>query len=187
MAEEQRGEPENMGGGMMHNPNLFPNGTGFYTHATEHVGDLTNRMAADWATGREGDGSFGYRFVKEKVNRVLDHLNRTYGFEREVREQVERNYHYYVRNHGADHSLKEWWTDLEEAGNRYSEAHSKLVVYNEAQWFARQAAIDIGHMDFSKCRQKLEALDEHLHDEDAWVAYASRVRINNLSCVPFND
>src|SRR3712207_745791 len=71
LADQQRGTPEQLGGAELGNPNLHPNGTGLYTHATEHVGDLTHRMAAEWATGDEGEGGYGYQFVSEKVGRAL--------------------------------------------------------------------------------------------------------------------
>lgn len=187
LADEQRGQPELMGGGCMSNPNLFPNGTGLFTFATEHVGDLTNRMAASWATGRQGEGSFGYEFVHEKVSRMLRYARSGYGFERDMREQVARNYQVYAREGKTTCSLQEWWTDLEEAGIRYADSHEALTVYNEAQWYARQAAIDLGKMDFGAYRARLETLEANLDSQEQWVAYASRVRIDNTGMpVAFN-
>jgi hypothetical protein len=131
LARLQRGKPEVMGGASLRNKGMHPNGTGLYTYTTEHVGDLTNRMAADWATGDEGDGCFGYQYVHEKVERALRHARNPYGFEREIREQTKRNYDLTIRDReeaGEDASLlfREWWAQLEEAGLRFTEAHARL-------------------------------------------------------------
>jgi hypothetical protein len=179
LADEQRGKPEFMGGACMANPNLFPNGTGLYTFCTEHVGDLTNRMAAHWATGNEGEGEFGFEFVEEKVARMLRYARSGYGFEREMREQIQSNWQIYVKDGRTTSTLQEWWTDLEEAGIRYADAHNELTVYNDAQWTARQAAIDLGKMNFGAYKERLEVLESNLGSSDDWIAYASRVRIDS--------
>jgi hypothetical protein len=179
LARLQRGTPEKLGGAMMSNPNLHPNGTGLYTHATEHVGDLTNRMAASWATGDQGEGSFGYQFVSEKVARALRYCRNGYGFEREIREQVKRNHQYTLRSKGEAPDFNRWWLDLEDAGERYSVAHAALPVYNEAQWVARQSAIDLGNMDFTSFRTRLERLEAHLGSAEEWADYAGLVAVDS--------
>jgi hypothetical protein len=185
LADLQRGHPERMGGACFDNPNLHPNGTGIYTHTTEHIGDLTHRMSQRWATGEEGEGSFGFEYVQEKVARALGYMRNQYGFERDIREQVARNLAYYQREKGTTTTEKEWWIDLEEAGIRYANAHRSLPVYNEAQWVARQAAIDIGNMDFDTAKLRLERLDAHLSSADHWASYAGLVAVANAKPKPF--
>jgi hypothetical protein len=179
LAAKQRGEPERLGGSMNYNDNLHPNGTGLYTHTTEHMGDLIERMTATWATGREGDGSFGYEPVKEKVMRTLGYMNNDYGFEREIREQVERNYTYYRKHKDHAPSLKEWWSDLEEAGIRYANAYAALPAYNDIQWLAREAAISIGNMDYDALKSVLSRLAGNLKSEETWIDHASVVRLTS--------
>lgn len=179
LADLQRGKPEMMGGAMMYNRGMHPNATGLYTYSTEHVGDLTHRMAADWATGDVGEGDFGFEFVLEKVERALRHYRHGYGFEREIREQAERNHALYVRDGKTSVAFNEWWLECEEAGIRYAKAHAALPVYNDAHWHARQAAIDLGNMDFTSYGRRLERLEAHLGTPDEWKAYASLVRIGS--------
>jgi hypothetical protein len=186
LADLQRGQPEMMGGATFGNPNLHPNGTGLYTYATEHVGDLTHRMAEPWATNKDGSGDFGYEFVNEKVSRMLRYMRAGYGFERDIREQVKRNFEYEQETKGTDATFAQWWTDLEEAGLRYAAEHAKLPVYNEAQHTARSAAVFLGEMDFHRSQIMLERLEEHLRSTDDWINYASLVRVKNRVPVPFS-
>lgn len=80
LADDQRGYPEDMGGAGRANANKgLTNATGIYTLLTEHIGDLTHRMAQRYCE-RMG---FGYEMVLEKVNRGLRYLQHPYGMERD--------------------------------------------------------------------------------------------------------
>lgn len=157
LAYAQRGEPEDamgqaqeaLGGGVM-------------SFVIEHVGDLTNRMAKDLAWG-----SAGYEYVRDKVEKSLRNLRSKYGFEREYAEQMASN----AKHYGVD--LKEYKRRADEALREYAEAHSKLPVYNRAQWLARQAAIDLGRQDFRSARLVLAQLEDMLVDEETWWRHAT--------------
>jgi hypothetical protein len=176
LAQEQRGEPERMGGAMVYNTGLT-RATGLYTFHTEHAGDLTHRMSERYATGSDGDGNFGMDTVGEKVHRLLDQVRNPYGLEREIREQTERNHDYSVEMGRFEGSLQEFWDEVEEGGLIYAAAHRKLTVYNEAQWTAREAAIAIGEMNFTAYENHLSHIEKYLDDLSGWVSWASQVRL----------
>jgi len=151
----QRGEPE---AAMLRVQRLM--GGGVLNPVVEHIGDLTHRMCL-------GKRQYaGYEFVKEKVERGIKYLTSGYGFEREFEENIASNARY---NEVPEEELKQ---NIENALKAYAEAHSKIPVYNEAQKVARQAAIDIGNMDWDSALNNLRILERHLDSPEEWLSYA---------------
>lgn len=151
----QRGAPEAamlkvqhaMGGGVL-NP------------VVEHIGDLTHRMCL-------GERQYaGYEYVKEKVDRGIKYLTSKYGFAREFNENIAGNARY---NEVPEEQVR---NAVVSTLKKYAEAHSKIPVYNEAQKVARQAAIDIGNMDWDSALYNLRTLDRHLDSPEEWLEYA---------------
>lgn len=71
------------------------------------------------------------------------------------------------------------------AGLRYAEAHSELTVYNDAQWQARQAAIEIGNRDWKKAESALLILKDNLTSDQKWSDYAGVVRMGDSGPMPY--
>ncbi len=151
----QRGAPEAamlkvqhaMGGGVL-NP------------VVEHIGDLTHRMAL-------GERQYaGWEYVNEKVKRGIKYFTSGYGFEKEFQENIASNARY--NKIPEDAAREKLYATLD----RYAEEHSKIPVFNEAQKVARQAAIDIGHRDWSSSLANLRILEKHLDSHEEWLTYA---------------
>lgn len=174
LATAQRGKPEIMGGACNGNPDIH-HGTGLYTWDTEHIGDLTHRMAKGFHVT---DLHCGYSMVLEKVRKALRYLRNEYGHEREIMGNVRSNYSYSKEEKGYQGTFEKFFDELKQAGRAYAEAHAALTVYNEAQWNARQAAITIGLMKFSDAENHLAALEKNLGDPETWAAYAGLVMID---------
>jgi len=178
LADNQRGLPEVLATGAKRP--IVVLGTGLFQYMAEHIGDLTHRMSQRTAT-RFGD--FGWAYVKEKVNRALRYMTNEYGFERELREQVEANLRSKSNETGIT-SPDEWWEAMKRAGAEYADAHSKLTVYNHAQKTARDAAVSYGRMDFPTTVKHLQKLDQYLNSPEKWARYAGMVTMDGGELVP---
>lgn len=152
LASQQRGAPEKamlkvqqlMGGGVL-NP------------VVEHTGDLTHRM-----TEMAQYGKFGHEFVKEKTERILKHLERDYGFEREFKENIQNNAKYWEME---PEDLKK---KIDEILNVYAREHSKLPVYNKLQWLAREAAVAVGEQNFSRAANYVRTIDNIANNKEKY-------------------
>lgn len=158
LADEQRGEPEHAMLVVQH-----VNGGGVLGPVVEHVGDLTHRMAQH--PDREGY-LFGYELVQAKVEKCLSFLESSYGFEREHRENITNNAEY------KGVSVEDFEARLDKALARYADAHSKLKVWNQAQYLAREAAVALGRKNWQRARDCLRGLDDHLGSPEQWIAFA---------------
>ncbi len=171
MGEDQRGYPE---GAMLRVQSTI--GGSELSLLVEHAGDLTNRMTA--AIPRE---SAGYGYVLEKVDMLLRRINnyrRPFGpvWAEALREDIDKQR---ARNAaGRGISDDKSFAAVKAALDRYVEEHSKLPVYNEAQWTARAVAIRIGRQDFSGASRMLQKLKDHLGSVPEWVAYAHQYTLN---------
>lgn len=172
LADDQRGVPEDLGGGGRGNPDIFF-ASGAFTWLTEHVGDLTHRMTA---RGHE-QIAYGYDYVGPKVDRALRTLKHGYGIDREVSEQIKRNHEYRTEQGETDLPLTEWQKRVREAGWRYTNAHQQLIVFNRAQWLARESAVALGEMNWSRATFCLDGLLQELESPERWTAFASQVRV----------
>lgn len=159
LADDQRGAPElamldvqyAMGGGVL-NP------------VVEHVGDLTHRMAEKPAFMPYS----GYEFVKPKVERAIAILSHGYGFDREFRENIASN----ARYRGVN--AKELAEQIDRRLEVYAEEHAKLVVYNDAQKLAREAAVYVGRKQWSLALDRLDQLKAMMPDPETWHSHASQ-------------
>lgn len=187
LAKAQRdGDPEKLGGATLYNKGIHV--SGLYAGLTEHVGDITNRMAKEWDFYK---GSF--LNCRDKVEmglrragpEIQGQVERNYQFQSDPErdEEHKRNPAYSPRFAGSLGDWIRWW---HEAGGRYADAHAKLVVWNEAQWNAREAAVAAGRIEFARCRRHLEALQRHMDDNTAWVAYAGQVTVRDGVMVSYS-
>ena len=167
---QQQGEAEYMGGGAgsAANPSLF-HGAGVYTVLTEHLGDLLNRMTQKYCERID----FGHEMVKEKVDRALRYVTDSYGFKKEIDENLKSNW----IHAGSPDTFENWISDFDAARKRYVDAHQRLPIYNEVQRLARQVAIDLGQRADARLETNLELLKRHLSNKDHWNVEASMVMI----------
>lgn len=136
---------------------------GVLSYVVEHVGDLTHRMA------QYPDRSTyycGYELVKPKVERSYDILTSPYGFVKEHEGNIKSNAEF------RNISIEEFRERLDRALERYAAEHSKLKVWNEAQWRAREAAVCLGHQKWFQASTHLYKLSEHLNDPEDWEQFA---------------
>lgn len=177
LASEQRGTPEILATSPKANPGLW-NATGAFTVLCEHVGDLTHRMGEPYAEKMD----YGYEAVGEKLRRAMRYFTNGYGLAREVDDNLRSNFRYHKRT-DWDAFLAEW----ERGGDAYANAHSRLTVWNEAQWRAREAAVTLGRRHYVTMEQHLQRLKMY-HDRgrDAWSDWASTISvIPSGEIVPF--
>jgi hypothetical protein len=168
---QRNGDPEAFGGAGNENPDLFY-ATGMFTWLTEHVGDITHRMALPFHVI---ELSCGVNMVAPKIRRCLDDM--TPRLADTIDQQCRNNYDY--NNMESVMSYEDYMALIKKAGERYSDAHAKLPVWNEAQYHARQAAVCLGRFDFSGCKRHLSSLNAHIGSPEDWVAYAGQVTIEN--------
>lgn len=198
LANSQRhGPPEKLGGASLRNRGIQV--SGLYSELTEHVGDITNRMAKHWDHYR---GST--RNVEQKVGLGMRRINPhefSFGFGDDILGQVKRNYTFmshpdrekeYQENKYESRqftgTLADWMKWWKEAGARYADAHAALTVWNEAQWHAREAAVCSGRLEWKAAYDHLAALHAHLESSEAWEAYAGQVSIDGSGhLVPFKS
>jgi len=153
LGADQRGKPEYR---MLDVQKIA--GGGVLSPLVEHLGDITHRMShmARW----------GNVMGAEKVLKTLRWLNNRYGFEREYRENVKNN----ARYDGVD--PEELQQEISAALRNYAAAHAKLVVYNRAQWLAREAAVAVGMENFDKAREYLTELAKWANNENTFTRQA---------------
>lgn len=140
-----------------------------YGYILEHVGDLTHRMSA---MAKYGEG--GHEAVGEKVRKTLNFLRHPYGFEREVSEQIRTNLRVNKeRGRKLDRDFEDELAELKRLGQDYSDAHSELPVFNEAQIVARDAAVALGEWRFDDVVSNLEILELELaNGRESWNEYS---------------
>lgn len=137
LGDGQRGTPEHI----MRNIQRMFRGSGVL-FLIEHVGDLTHRLA-DPSGVRSGNWSPDY--AVPKITEMLTALKRNNYTREKFFEDIVRN--------GADTKK------VEMEMRRYSEAHSKLRVYNAAQYHAREAAVELGLLNFDNTQRHLDILN----------------------------
>ena len=174
LADEQRGVPEDL----MLKVQFHPLASGLYGWALEHTGDLIHRMCERTATdSRYGSPTFGYEFVKEKVDKLVNTMENPYGFDREIEENRQGNYRYYVKQHPQDApSFDTMVIELRRLGYKYSQAHKALPAYNAMHRLARLAAVAMGEERYGEAEKALRSLKSVLDQgRAAWVAEAGQI------------
>jgi len=178
LGDDQRGTPEKcmldvqfmMGGGVL-NP------------VVEHVGDITHRMThlvQYTPTDRlPTSGELGFHMVDDKVHKTYKWLNSSYGFEREFEQNIINNFEYYKeKGKFKNQTVKDYRNKIAYLLKKYAEAHERLVVYNHAQWKARQAAVAVGYMAWDSASSYLASLKLICKDEETYIKECSSFRLN---------
>lgn len=167
LADKQRGTPESAMLKIQHDPL----GAGVYSFAVEHTGDLTHRMNEQLSIIR---GTFGYETVKDKVEKVLRYLERSYGFEREMQNNLKNDYEAMKDEKLRGISYDEALAKFRVKCNNYADAHAALTVYNRPQELCRDAAVALGRWEFDKARSVLNMIKRLLNKgPEAWASAAS--------------
>jgi hypothetical protein len=132
-------------------------GGGVLSALVEHVGDITHRMSHM--------AQYGTVLGREKVLKTLGWLDADYGFEREMKENIAANARYREVDAVLSHQ------QISTALRAYAAAHAALPVYNEAQYLARQAAVEVGKENFNAARQALRRLSALATTEETFTAH----------------
>lgn len=162
LADAQRGAPEfemlsvqkASGGGVL-NP------------VVERAGDIIHRMSKDVRFG-----SVAREDVISKIDTVLRALRSGFGFEKEMKQNTRANADFrgitpIQLQEGVDKALK-----------RYANAHSKLPVFNRAQFLAREGAVAIGKKQFKKAERLFSKLSDLTKDPARFNLAATVVKRN---------
>jgi len=133
-------------------------GTGSWTYFLEHGGDLIHRSSYTGVRGDFGGGGihYGRGATLEKAQRIYDACKTKPGWmtiETDIKEQIERNYAYNVREEDYTGTLEQWWKEVKEAGERYSQAYEKIEPVTEIQKLGRDTAIALGRFNFKAAEQ----------------------------------
>lgn len=159
LAELQRGNPEQQ---MLKAQSII--GGSVLSYQIEHIGDLTHRMSQKLYID-SGNIESCFEDILPKIERGLRSLTSNYGFEKEFLENLKSNYDYTFKNEYD--SYEEYEKAVLNELKKYSDEHSKLPVYNDAQYFAREAAISLGKLDFDKTIECLENLNKIVYSENS--------------------
>lgn len=160
LAGAQRREPEDA---MQEVQSVL--GGGGLEWLVENVGDLTHRMAE--RTMIEGAG---YGNVRSKVDGALRILRA--GFEAALARNVENNAFYRGK------TVDDFWPPVRRRLRAYAAAHAKLVVYNRAQWLAREAAVALGREEWTLAYLYLRDLENRLGSWPEWTAFATEFKMD---------
>lgn len=124
-----------------------------YGFLCEHIGDLTNRMC------QIGLLAWSYGAVDEKVHKTLHTLVHSYGFEKEMNEQIEATFEYYQEKGSNKYaSVDDARETLRQLGHKYADAHRSLPVFNHITKVAQHAAISLGEWKFDTTRAMLQQI-----------------------------
>lgn len=164
LGEQQRNRPERA---MLQVQDTF---SGAINEIVEHVGDLTHRMTHQMKWGADKDG---YETVKEKLNKTIGSLGNGYGFENELGDNIAGNAKFF------DKDPEEIREELNKVLKIYAREHSKLTVYNEAQWLAQHAAIAVGMQKWKRALYYLTQLDRLAKDKETWNEAATDYELDD--------
>tara|TARA_B100000700_G_scaffold57935_1_gene62886 strand:+ start:7147 stop:8157 length:1011 start_codon:yes stop_codon:yes gene_type:complete len=159
LSELQRDKPEHQ---MLKTQHTI--GGSVLSYQIEHIGDLTHRMSQKLYIN-SGSIESCFEDILPKIERGLRSLTSNYGFEKEFFENLKSNYDYIFKN--QYNSYEEYEKTVLNELKKYSDEHSKLPVYNDAQYFAREAAISLGKLDFDKTIECLEKLNQIVYSENS--------------------
>lgn len=156
----QRGKPEKQ---MMVLQSLIGGGT--FSYLLEHIGDLTHRISEKNVT--QYSPSIALSTMVPKINngiRSLSYNTNNYTIYEEVRDNWVSNYNFFKENNddfAKKYSTYEYFhNEIILELEKYVQYHSELTVYNRPQWLSREAAINIGKLNFNEAKENLLELAE---------------------------
>ena len=145
-------------------------GGGVMQPMIEHIGDLTHRMSQKCYIEGEPDVDRAINDIKvDKIEMGLRRLKHPYGFVKEFEENIRNNFeHAYSTDTkiSSFSSLEEYREAIINGLVEYSRLHSELKVYNQAQYYAREAAVNLGKMEIEKTIHCLEKLNDMIESEE---------------------
>ncbi len=138
--------------------------SGVMTYVMEEVGDLTHRL-----THHIQFGVVYPDLVQGKVNTGIRNLSRGQGFVDEHETNLTNNSEY---NNVPREEMENKVNAYLEA---YADAHAKVPVYNRIQWYAREAAIQVGRKNFPEALSALQVLNKELENVNTFVLRATMI------------
>jgi DNA polymerase III epsilon subunit-like protein/N-acetylglutamate synthase-like GNAT family acetyltransferase len=141
--------------GMDNMPNL-------YHSVAMNIGDLYNRTHHDRMYYRNELES-----VRDKLNSVISVLGSSYGYEKEVKEHIERES--ISKN---DPTIT--WENAKILGKQYAEEHDKLPDYNRPSKLMKDATRHFGNQRFDAALRTLKEILSLTEDEENWDYLHSR-------------
>jgi hypothetical protein len=104
------------------------------------------------------------------VEKSLRLLTSSYGFEKEMKQNIQSNAEY------KGISEDKFQHKLDDALENYAQEHFKIKVYNEVQKTAKDAAIFIGKKDFKKVVELLKKIKKWLDEgEKSWIFRVNQI------------
>lgn len=161
-----QGLPEGVVPEDMFDPRSNPgieHGTGPFTYAAEHIGDLVHRLSYVPRVGGGVEYGIEAAYTKARRNYDLrqDRLN----------ESLKSNYRFYKDNGRFNGTFNEYLKKFDQAANRYADAYRLIPVHTELQKFGRDAAVALGERNFPKAQQNLNEIKRRLENENAHEEY----------------
>jgi hypothetical protein len=150
---------------------------GVMTYMMEHIGDITHRLTHQI---RYGDVLTDY--VREKVDKGMRTLSRGQGFIDESRENMVNNAEH------ANMSFDEFSAEFDKFLDAYVKGHENVPVYNRIQWMGREAAIQLGKLNFEASLSALRVLEKELENPHTFVLRATMVHRDHAGgIIQFED
>lgn len=137
---------------------------GVLSFCLEHVGDIYHRM-----THHAKYGQLYHGIVEDKIHKTLNQLEAGYGFERNHNEDMISSSSY------NNIPLEEYLARAKETTDTYAKEHSRLPIYNKAQYYAREASVSLGECNFDRTRLMLNNLKEITLNPEKFNRIASTV------------
>jgi hypothetical protein len=138
-------------------------GSGLYTWAAEHTGDMY------WRTHHTQHwGQNELDAVQDKAEKVYRVLTQPYGFEREMRENLRTNSTYVHPGRTAPEAPHANWDTAVIVGKHYADEHSKLPVYHQPAELMGKATKYLGNMQFGATAAVLSEIVSRTNNEAQW-------------------
>ena len=136
-------------------------GGGVLDTVVEHGGDLMHRMNDPNTWNRAG-----HEYIRDKVTKLRRTLERPYGFEKELQENLSTNAKYYKQD------ITKFTEDLYGMLEQYAKDHAATPVFNRAQQLVRDFTVAIGKRNWDEARRLINIIDEKSKNEYDWKRFA---------------
>lgn len=167
LSEMQRDNPERIMVKIQH-----VSGGGILNPVVEHVGDIMHRMNEFFRFNNldfEKAADSGRDYVITKSEKGLNALKSSYGFKREMTENLESN---------AKHdniSYRELREKVDTLLNGYAQAHGELPTYNLPQDLAQRATVAIGEQRWQDAIYALEQLYSLAKNKENYIQHFTKL------------